>query len=56
MPPMPNLRRDIKPGNFLWLHSGEDSPLKCIDFGLAERCGRDEVRTDLGVQVGYSLI
>ena len=27
--------RDIKPANFLFLTDGEDSPVKCIDFGLA---------------------
>jgi serine/threonine protein kinase len=27
--------RDIKPGNFMLLDSGDNSPLKAIDFGLA---------------------
>ena len=28
--------RDVKPDNFLFLDSSEDSPLKMIDFGLAQ--------------------
>ena len=28
--------RDVKPENFLFLDPSEDSPLKMIDFGLAE--------------------
>ena len=29
------MHRDLKPENFLFLHKGEDSPLKTIDFGLS---------------------
>lgn len=30
--------RDVKPDNFLFLNMNEDSPLKMVDFGLAEYC------------------
>lgn len=29
------MHRDLKPENFLFLHTGEDSPLKATDFGLS---------------------
>lgn len=29
------MHRDLKPENFLFLHAGDDSPLKAIDFGLS---------------------
>ncbi len=28
--------RDIKPGNFMLLTEADDSPVKAIDFGLAD--------------------
>jgi serine/threonine protein kinase/Ca2+-binding EF-hand superfamily protein len=50
------LHRDIKPGNFLLLNEGSDSPLKAVDFGLAVLWERDNdtqkdllPRTDLGL-------
>ncbi|XP_077229487.1 calcium-dependent protein kinase 1-like [Tasmannia lanceolata] len=39
--------RDLKPENFLFLHSGEDSPLKATDFGLSVFFKPGEVFRDL---------
>lgn len=32
------LLRDVKPENFLFLNTRDDSPVKMVDFGLAEYC------------------
>lgn len=38
--------RDVKPDNFLFLDSSEKSPLKAIDFGLAQYCSPKDVLED----------
>lgn len=38
--------RDVKPDNFLFLNAEPNSPLRAIDFGLAEYCKRGETLTD----------
>lgn len=38
--------RDVKPDNFLFLSADPNSPLRAIDFGLAEYCKRGETLTD----------
>lgn len=35
--------RDVKPENFLFLDKSDRSPLKAIDFGLADYCSKDDV-------------
>jgi serine/threonine protein kinase len=37
--------RDVKPENFLFANEGDDSPLKAVDFGTAERCKLGEFIT-----------
>lgn len=37
--------RDVKPENFLFATEDNDSPLKAVDFGTAERCKPDEFIT-----------
>jgi serine/threonine protein kinase len=39
-------RRDVKPDNFLFLNSNEQSGLRAIDFGLAEYCKPGQYLTD----------
>ena len=38
--------RDVKPDNFLFLDGSEKSPLKAIDFGLAQYCTEHDVLED----------
>ncbi|GBF96832.1 calcium-dependent kinase-like [Raphidocelis subcapitata] len=38
--------RDVKPDNFLFLNDREDSPLKMVDFGLAQFCSPGDVLHD----------
>eukprot|EP00878_Enallax_costatus_P017437 GHUV01018315.1.p1 GENE.GHUV01018315.1~~GHUV01018315.1.p1 ORF type:complete len:541 (+),score=186.60 GHUV01018315.1:610-2232(+) len=38
--------RDVKPENFLFLSKRENSPLKMVDFGLAEYCKQGQVLTE----------
>ena len=45
------VHRDVKPDNFLFLTKDPDSPLKMIDFGLAERY--DKVRLTEAVGTPY---
>ena len=49
--------RDVKPDNFLFLNSEPNSPLRAIDFGLAEYCKRGETLTDKvrSMGVGFTL-
>lgn len=37
--------RDVKPENFLFANKDDDSPLKAVDFGTAERCQPGEFIT-----------
>lgn len=37
--------RDVKPENFLFANEDDDSPLKAVDFGTAERCKLGEFIT-----------
>lgn len=41
--------RDVKPENFLFLSKRENSPLKMVDFGLAEYCKQGQVITERSV-------
>ncbi|KIZ00641.1 hypothetical protein MNEG_7321 [Monoraphidium neglectum] len=38
--------RDVKPDNFLFLNDREDSPLKMVDFGLAQFCAPGDLLHD----------
>jgi len=40
--------RDLKPENLVFSHSGEDSPLKIVDFDLAKLLGAGETTTPCG--------
>lgn len=44
--------RDVKPENFLFLSNRENSPLKMVDFGLAEYCKPGQVLTERWVREG----
>ena len=50
-----DVKRDLKPENFLYLDTSEDSHIKIIDFGLAKifkAPGKDGEKTPMTSRVG----
>lgn len=37
------IMRDVKPENFMYLDESKRSPMKAIDFGLADYCSKDDI-------------